>query len=30
MDNKGVVCELIVDNVHVYPAMQRLLLKVKV
>lgn len=29
MENDQVVCELIVDNVHVHPAMQRLLLKMK-
>lgn len=28
MDSE-VVCELIVDNIHVHPAMQRLLLRVK-
>ena len=29
MESDKVVCELIVDNVHVHPAMQRLLLKMK-
>lgn len=29
MESEKVVCELIVDNVHVHPAMQRLLLKMK-
>ena len=29
IDSDSVVCELIADNIHVHPAMQRLLLKVK-
>lgn len=29
LDEKDVYCELIADNIHVHPAMQRLLLKVK-
>lgn len=29
MDHEGVICEVIADNIHVHPAMQRLLLKVK-
>lgn len=29
MDHEGIICELIADNIHVHPAMQRLLLKVK-
>lgn len=29
MESENVICELIVDNVHVHPAMQRLLLKMK-
>ena len=29
MEKENVICELIVDNIHVHPAMQRLLLKMK-
>lgn len=29
MERENVICELIVDNIHVHPAMQRLLLKMK-
>lgn len=29
MESEKVICEIIVDNVHVHPAMQRLLLKMK-